>query len=123
MPLTFTSASQDNHRRCSGSRRPCRPKAIITGIELKMPMNRTSGSSRKARFVCQGHDRASSPELGKDRPGLLTSLHNMAKGQLRSNREKKKPKQDKKKVPPPATPIGSTDQRGKPGQGGAPKKG
>jgi hypothetical protein len=45
----------------------------------------------------------------------------VAKGQQRSNREKKKPKQDKKKVKPPATPISSTDQRGKPGRG--PKKG
>jgi hypothetical protein len=45
----------------------------------------------------------------------------VAKGQQRSNREKKKPKQDKKKVAPPATPIGSTEQRGKPGRG--PKKG
>jgi len=41
----------------------------------------------------------------------------VAKGQQRSNREKKKPKQDKKKVAPPTTPIGSTDQRGKPGRG------
>jgi hypothetical protein len=32
----------------------------------------------------------------------------VAKGQQRSNREKKKPKQDKKKVTPPSTPIGST---------------
>jgi len=47
----------------------------------------------------------------------------VAKGQQRSNREKKKPKQDKKKLAPPASPIGSTDQRGKPGRGGAPKKG
>ena len=39
----------------------------------------------------------------------------VAKGQQRSNREKKKPKQDKKKVTAPATPIGLTDQRGKPG--------
>ena len=47
----------------------------------------------------------------------------VAKGQQRSNREKKKPKQDKKKVAVPSTPIGSTDQRGKPGQGGDKKKG
>ena len=47
----------------------------------------------------------------------------MAKGQQRSNREKKKPKQDKKKVLPPVSPIGATDQRGKPGQGGGKKKG
>jgi hypothetical protein len=47
----------------------------------------------------------------------------VAKGQQRSNREKKKPKQDKKKVAGPSTPIGSTDQRGKPGQGGGQKKG
>jgi hypothetical protein len=45
----------------------------------------------------------------------------MAKGQQRSNREKKKPKQNKKKVLPQASPIGSNDQRGKPGKG--PKKG
>jgi hypothetical protein len=49
---------------------------------------------------------------------LITHEENaVAKGQQRSNREKKKPKQDKKKLTPPATPIGSTDQRGKPGQG------
>jgi hypothetical protein len=48
----------------------------------------------------------------------------VAKGQQRSNREKKKPKQDKKKVVPPASSIGLTDQRGKAGQsGGNPKKG
>jgi hypothetical protein len=45
----------------------------------------------------------------------------MATGQQRSNREKKKPKQDKKKVVAPVSPIGSTEQRGKPGKG--PKKG
>jgi hypothetical protein len=47
----------------------------------------------------------------------------VAKGQQRSNREKKKPKKDKKKVTPPATPIGSTDQRGKLGGSGGSKKG
>jgi hypothetical protein len=47
----------------------------------------------------------------------------VAKGQQRSNREKKKPKQDKKKLmPAAASPMASIDQRGKPGQGGAPKK-
>ena len=46
----------------------------------------------------------------------------VAKGQQRSTREKKKPKQDKKKVVVPSTPIGSTDQRGKPGQGSGTKK-
>jgi hypothetical protein len=45
----------------------------------------------------------------------------VAKGQKRSNREKKKPKQVKKKVMPAASPLASIDQRGKPGQGG-PKK-
>jgi hypothetical protein len=47
----------------------------------------------------------------------------MAKGQQRSNREKKKPKQDKKKVTQAATPALSLDQRGKFGRSGAPKKG
>jgi hypothetical protein len=48
----------------------------------------------------------------------------MAKSQQRSNREKKKPKQDKKKVTQAASPMGSLDQRGKPGRsGGAQKKG
>lgn len=47
----------------------------------------------------------------------------MAKGQKRSNREKKKPKQDKKKVPQAASPMVSLDQRGKLGRSGAPKKG
>jgi hypothetical protein len=43
----------------------------------------------------------------------------MAKGQQRSNREKKKPKRDKKKLVAPPSPL-SSDQRGKPGRG--PKK-
>lgn len=47
----------------------------------------------------------------------------MAKGQKRSNREKKKPKQDKKKVVQAASPMVSLDQRGKSGRGGVPKKG
>lgn len=38
----------------------------------------------------------------------------MAKGQQKSNREKKKPKQDKKKVTMPASSAGTAD-RGKPG--------
>ena len=45
----------------------------------------------------------------------------MAKGQKRSNREKKKPKQDKKKVMPAASPLASIDQRGKSGQSGSKK--
>ena len=45
----------------------------------------------------------------------------MAKGQKRSSREKKKPKQDKKKLAPAASPLASVE-RGKIGQGGAPKK-
>jgi hypothetical protein len=45
----------------------------------------------------------------------------VAKGQQRSNREKKKPKQDKKKLPPAPSPL-SLDQRANPGQGGGPKK-
>ena len=45
----------------------------------------------------------------------------MAKGQKRSNREKKKPKQNKKVVAP--TPSAMTFDRGsKPGRSGAPKK-
>jgi hypothetical protein len=44
----------------------------------------------------------------------------MAKGQKRSNREKKKPKQDKKKLPQAASALESS-QRGKIGQA-APKK-
>jgi len=43
----------------------------------------------------------------------------VAKGQQRSNREKKKPKQDKKKIAPAPSPLAS-DQRHKPGRG--PKK-
>jgi hypothetical protein len=45
----------------------------------------------------------------------------MAKGQQRSNKEKKKPKQDKKKLAPAPSPL-SFDQRAKPGQGGGQKK-
>jgi hypothetical protein len=44
----------------------------------------------------------------------------MAKGQMRSNKEKKKPKQDKKKLAPAPSPLQSDQQRGKPGRG--PKK-
>ena len=43
----------------------------------------------------------------------------MPKGQQRSNREKKKPKQDKPKVAAPASPF--ADKAGKP-QAGAPGK-
>jgi hypothetical protein len=46
----------------------------------------------------------------------------MAKGQMRSNREKKKPKANKAKTAPAASPFTSTAPRGKPGQGGGPKK-
>jgi len=45
----------------------------------------------------------------------------VAKGQQRSNKEKKKPKQDKKKLPPAPSAL-SLDQRAKPGQGGGQKK-
>jgi hypothetical protein len=45
----------------------------------------------------------------------------MAKGQMRSNKEKKKPKQDKKKLVAQPSPL-SLDQRAKPGQGGGQKK-
>jgi hypothetical protein len=44
----------------------------------------------------------------------------MAKGQMRSNKEKKKPKQDKKKLAPAASPLASDQKRTKPGRG--PKK-
>jgi hypothetical protein len=44
----------------------------------------------------------------------------MAKGQQRSNREKKKPKQDKKKLAPAPSPLAS-DQRAKPGWAGKKK--
>jgi hypothetical protein len=47
----------------------------------------------------------------------------MAKGQMRSNREKKKPKQNKKKLASPALPIGTSGQQGKPGGGGPKKRG
>jgi hypothetical protein len=45
----------------------------------------------------------------------------VAKGQKRSTREKKKPKQDKKKLAPAPSPL-SFDQRAKPGGSGGPKK-
>jgi hypothetical protein len=45
----------------------------------------------------------------------------MAKGQMRSNREKKKPKANKKKPAPPASPFTSTVPKGMP-PGGAQKK-
>lgn len=42
----------------------------------------------------------------------------MAKGQQRSNREKKKPKQDKKKAAPAASPFAANRTPGKPVQQG-----
>jgi len=45
----------------------------------------------------------------------------VAKGQQRSNKEKKQPKQDKKKLPQAPSQL-SLDQRAKPGQGGGQKK-
>jgi hypothetical protein len=65
--------------------------------------------------------RLSYPSAQPQKAGSSQQEDAVAKGQQRSNREKKKPKQDKKKVTTPATPIGSTDQRGKPGRSG--KKG
>jgi len=49
----------------------------------------------------------------------------MAKGQMRSNREKKKPKADKNKTKnaPLASPFASTLHAGKPTRGHAGKKG
>jgi hypothetical protein len=47
----------------------------------------------------------------------------VAKGQQKSNREKKKPKQDKKKIPPASvSPFAASDQRDKSGKGGGQKK-
>jgi len=40
----------------------------------------------------------------------------MAKGQMRSNREKKKPKADKKKASPAASPFASNRDQSKPAQ-------
>jgi len=48
----------------------------------------------------------------------------VAKGQQKSNREKKKPKQDKKKIEAPtASPMASIDRAGKSGRSGGGKKG
>ena len=47
----------------------------------------------------------------------------MAKGQQKSNREKKKPKQDKKKIPAASTsPFASAEQRDKTAKSGGQKK-
>ena len=53
-------------------------------------------------------------------PARSLKEDDMAKGQQRSNREKKKPKQDKKKLAPAPSPLAS-DQRPKPGWGGKKK--
>ena len=45
----------------------------------------------------------------------------MAKGQMRSTREKKKPKQDKNKTKKGASPFTGYAEKGKPGQGGVAK--
>ena len=56
-----------------------------------------------------------------DHPGTRSLKEDdMAKGQQRSNNEKKKPKQDKKKLAPAPSPLAS-DQRPKPGWGGKKK--
>lgn len=46
----------------------------------------------------------------------------MAKGQMRSTREKKKPKQDKNKKKKGASPFTGYGSKEKPSQGGVPKK-
>ncbi len=47
----------------------------------------------------------------------------MAKGEQKSNREKKKPKQDKKKIPPASvSPFASAEQRDKSAKSGGQKK-
>jgi hypothetical protein len=46
----------------------------------------------------------------------------MAKGQKRSNREAKKPKADKKKVPASAATVSSTPAKSKPGAATGSKK-
>jgi hypothetical protein len=47
----------------------------------------------------------------------------MAKGQMRSNKEKKKPKANKPKgVVPAASPFASSGPKGNPGHGSGPKK-
>lgn len=47
----------------------------------------------------------------------------MAKGQQKSNREKKKPKQDKKKAPPVSvSPFAASNPPGNPSQKGVSKK-
>jgi hypothetical protein len=45
----------------------------------------------------------------------------MAKGQMRSNREKKKPKQDKKKIAAAPSMASSIGQQRKPDRGGSKK--
>lgn len=47
----------------------------------------------------------------------------MAKGQQRSNREKKKPKADKKKAAPPASPFAAARAPGQSAPGATGKKG
>jgi len=48
----------------------------------------------------------------------------VAKGQQKSNREKKKPKQDKKKIATPtASPMAALDRGGKSGRSGGGQKG
>jgi hypothetical protein len=61
------------------------------------------------------------PVASRPQPGTRSLKEDdMAKGQQRSNREKKKPKQDKKKLAPAPSPLAS-DQRAKPGWGGKKK--
>ncbi|HEY5732833.1 MAG TPA: hypothetical protein VIS50_03765, partial [Methyloceanibacter sp.] len=62
------------------------------------------------------------PHPSRDKPARRASPKedDMAKGQQRSNKEKKKPKQDKKKLAPAPSPLAS-DQRPKPGWGGKKK--
>jgi hypothetical protein len=60
------------------------------------------------------------PVASQARPTSKPKEDDMAKGQQRSNREKKKPKQDKKKLAPAPSPLAS-DQRPKPGWGGKKK--
>ena len=61
--------------------------------------------------------------IERDRLKLNTQEEDgMAKGQMKSTREKKKPKQDKNKKKKGASPFTGYAEKGRPGQAAVPKK-
>ena len=83
----------------------------------------TPSHSVRARLFRVQVERETEAWPDAPRPWLSVREVHVAKGQQKSNREKKKPKQDKKKVPAASTsPFASAEQRDKSAKSGGQKK-